>query len=346
MRHYVSSCRAQGQGPACAILEMPETLKGEIGDPYPASKRAIAQAGLLPQVVLNPRPAKKDDFPEKIVAAVADSLRMLGVSPIAPLDLTLAGIGRIRRTGKEVLGIRTNSQVIPVAVRLRGDLLEAKLLRARNWIPYAQAVLQVLSGEYDRLSWKREDRAATERFCAEVLQELNRASRTLVFIEHDRSDLQTLNNGKLTFDSLTLAGRRFSTQDLSNLTVIRIYTDPRKLPAYFHDEGASWTTGLWNWGQQRTFYGLKRKPPTALRGAWFATISRRTGSRSDAETRLTPPIDEICVVLKQEDTDPLAMARIAHKLQGCHIQYKYDTRIQFPLHEAILLERNVTFSPT
>jgi len=65
---------------------------------------------------------------------------------------------------------------------------------------------------------------------------------------------------------------------------------------------------------------------------------------SDAKARLTPQIDEICVILKQEGMDPLAIARLAHKLRSCHVQYDYDTRRPFPLHEILLLEGSVTLS--
>jgi hypothetical protein len=347
MRQHVTSCGKLGAGIACAILEMPEALRNQREDPYLAAKRALAMAGCLPQVVLNSassRLSKEDDFPEKIWAAVGDLLRMLGVSPMVPVELTLAAIGRIKRDGTQVLDVRTESQVFPAAVQLRGNLFESKLLGQPKWMPYAKAVIQILSGEYSHVSWKREDRVATERFSAEVLEELNREGPALVLIESESSDLDTLNNGKLVFDSLTLAGRRFSTEDLSNLSVVRIRTDPGKLPAYFHDQGVSWASGLWDWGQERTFYGLKTKPPSAMRGALSARIGRGTGTRTDAKMRLTPQIDEICLVLKPEGVDSLTTARLVHKLRGCHVQYDYDTQRPFPLHETLRLAGSVTFS--
>src|SRR5262249_1479152 len=106
MRQHVLSCRTPGTGIACAILEMPDGLKDRQADPYLASKRALARANCLPQIVLNPPASgrrKKDDFPEKLRAAVGDLLRMLGVSPLVPVDFTLASIGRIKRGGAEIL---------------------------------------------------------------------------------------------------------------------------------------------------------------------------------------------------------------------------------------------------
>src|SRR5262249_24943150 len=84
MRQHVLSCRTPGAVLACALLEMPEGLKDQQEDPCLASKRALAKAGCLPQLVLNPASSerqKEDDFSEKVYAAVGDLLRMLGVSP-------------------------------------------------------------------------------------------------------------------------------------------------------------------------------------------------------------------------------------------------------------------------
>lgn len=36
------------------------------------------------------------------------------------------------------------------------------------------------------------------------------------------------------------------------------------------------------------------------------------------------------------------IARLVRKFRGCHVQYDYDTRRAFPLHEALVLTGSVT----
>jgi len=46
-------------GISCAILEMPEALRDDIGDPYPFARRALARNRCLAQVLLVDEPDEK-----------------------------------------------------------------------------------------------------------------------------------------------------------------------------------------------------------------------------------------------------------------------------------------------
>jgi hypothetical protein len=47
-------------------------------------------------------------------------------------------------------------------------------------------------------------------------------------------------------------------------------------------------------------------------------------------------------MFKQNGDDALQLAGLVHALRRFHVQYSYDTRRPFPLHEAMLLGRSVT----
>ena len=48
------------------------------------------------------------------------------------------------------------------------------------------------------------------------------------------------------------------------------------------------------------------------------------------------------MVLQQEGVNPLAIARLAHKLRSCQVQHDYDTRRPLLLHETLRLASGIT----
>jgi hypothetical protein len=355
MRQYVVERRGGSRTPACAILEMPGSLRGRRDDPYLSARRALAMAGCVTQVILNfdgQLTNDGEDPAEKMKSAVRDCLRMLGVAPdVLPnlsnlRETTLAAFGVVRRNSENILDRRREPQTFPVAVRLRSSVIECILLGEPNWMPYAQAMLKILSGDYARFDRSRKPQTTTtiERFYADVLRTLNVDGRTIVMVERESSDVSTFDNGNLTFDSLKLAGMHFTPRELPNVSIVRTSTDENKLPFYYPEGTDQWKSGLWSWpGQQRTFYGLKAKPPSARPQAQWLPVPRVPGAKTNRKARASAQVDEICVMFMGEGGDARQIARLVHRSRATHVQYAYSTRRPFPLHEALLLGSSVTF---
>ena len=147
-----------------------------------------------------------------------------------------------------------------------------------------------------------------------------------------------------------MGNRTFTPADLPNMRLVRVSPDPKKQPYYHHDADAKWPSGLFSWdGSERTFYGLKAKPPSVSTGQHFAArVSRHQifgeneNPPRDDIARVSAQIDEICVAFMQEDDDPKDLATLTHRLRGVHTQFRYDTSLPFPLHELRLLGGAVT----
>ncbi|PWC76378.1 RNaseH domain-containing protein [Azospirillum sp. TSH64] len=343
-------------GMACAILEMHESLKTWARrDPFAMARRELAKQGCLPQVVLIGEKIPED----KYLASLKDWFRMLGVLPVFDdrLPLAPAAMTVIQRNEDVVGGGTQKAHAFPLAARVRGGILECAIPEENgdpSWIPYAKAALRIMSGDYGRFARNRqeENQAKFATFFSAALEQIDRRGGALVLTEMDQiaHRLPALLNGKLLFDELQIGSRNYRPGDLPNTRVVRIITEPKKLPSYYHGVDNKWPSGLFVWeGAERTAYGLKPKPPTVSKPSSFASMVSRhlePGSNEavDDVPRVSSQLDEMCVAFMQPTDEADEMLRLTHKLRNAHAQYDYSTRKPFPLHELRLLGGAITFS--
>ncbi|WFU58272.1 RNaseH domain-containing protein [Bradyrhizobium pachyrhizi] len=360
MAAHVAAARAGTTGVGWAILEMPEALQGRAGDPFQLARRSLAQADLLPQVVLTSVEALSESVMKaKYGSAFSDCLRMLGVLPVEdlPKDLQPAALTVIQRNTDIVAGQQRKGHAFPLAARTKEGQLECALpdeTGAPQWAPYAVAVLRILKGDYGKFGRGRQEEnlAKFETFFTMAMEDINRIGPSLVICEGETltHKMSALANGRLIFDHLTIANRTLTPNDLPNLRIVRTSPDPKRQPYYHHDTETSWPSGLFGWGAAtRTFYGLKQKPVTVSNAQHYAArVSRHAeleeGVRRPKENlgRVSSQMDEICVAFRQEGDDPLTLATLVHRLRGAHAQYDADTARPFPLHELRKLGGGVT----
>jgi len=360
MEAHVAVARGGTTGIGWAILEMPEALQGCAGDPFQLARRALAQADLLPQVVLTSvETLSEGTMKAKYGSAFSDCLRMLGVLPVEdlPQDLQPAALTVIQRNTDIVAGQQRKGHAFPLAARTKEGQLECALpdeTGAPQWAPYAVAVLRVLKGDYGKFGRGRQEEnlAKFETFFTMAMEDINRIGPALVICEGETltHKLSALANGRLIFDQLTIANRTLKPTDLPSLRIVRTSPDPKRQPYYHHDTENSWPSGLFGWGTAtRTYYGLKQKPVTVSNAQHFAArVSRHAepeeGVRPPKESlgRVSSQIDEICVAFRQEGDDPLTLATLVHRLRRAHAQFDADTARPFPLHELRKLGGGVT----
>ncbi len=351
MAAHAATARDGERSVGWAVLEMPESLKGEEGDPFLLARRALAQAGLLPQVVLtSTSEVSEDTLVSKYGAAVSDCLRMLGVLPVEdfPRDLQPAALTVIQRNADIVGGKSRKGHAFPLAARTHAGRLECAVpdeAGVPQWAPYAATVLKVLRGEYGKFGRGRQEETVQkfETFFTMALEDIDRAGPALLICEGETlaHKFSALENGQMVFDRLTLANRILTPTDLPNIRLVRTSPDAKRQPYYHHDTSNTWPTGFFRWdGAQRTFYALKAKPPTV------STAQHNAGKSSrhlGAEEAAKPPkagigvvssqMDEICVAFHQAGDDPSDLAILVHRLRRAHAQYDFDTARPFPLHE-------------
>lgn len=360
--HIATARAAAGAGGVgWAILEMPEALRGREGDPFQLARRALAEAELLPQVVLTSAEALSEaTMKAKYGSAFSDCLRMLGVLPVEdlPNDLQPAALTVIQRNADMVAGQQRKGHAFPLAARTKDGRLESAIpddAGNPHWAPYALTVLKILKGDYGKFGRGRQEEniGKFETFFLTALEDIDRAGPALVICEGETltHKLSALANGRLIFDQMTIANRTLVPADLPNLRVVRTSPDPKRQPYYHHNTENSWPSGLFGWGgATRTFYGLKQKPVTVSPAQHFAA---RVSRHAEPEDGVRPPkdnlgrvssqIDEICVAFLQADDEPLTLATLVHRLRGAHAQYDADTARPFPLHELRKLGGGVTY---
>ena len=361
MDSHVQTVRAGASSVACAVLEMPATFKGNTWrDPFHFSRRTLARWSVLPQVVLvDAQEMNTDAEGSRYGAAVRDCFRMLGTLPVetskygyAPAAMTV-----IQRNADRVAGNFRRAHAFPLAARVRNGQLQCAIPEESGdpaWLPYCEAALNILSGDYGKLGRGRwdENLAKFNAFFTTVLEDIDRCGPALVIAEGETlgHKLATLQNGRLELDRLSVGNRTYTPAELPNLRLVRVSPDPRKQPYYYHHTDSKWPTGLFSWDEaERTFYGLKAKPPSVSSRQHFAAQTSRHQVFGDNENpsrddvaRVSPQIDEICVAFVQTDDDPQRLATLVHRLRGVHAQYRYDTSLPFPLHELRLLGGGVT----
>lgn len=353
MREEIGAARGPGDAVACAILEMPESLRDDPRtDPYAIARRELARQRMLPQVILH----AEDMSDQKYRASVADWIRMLGVIPVHEerLDLAPAALTVIQRNEQPVGGGTIATQTFPLAARIRDGVLECAVPTREGgpeWRPYALTALNIFSGEYGRFARNRgeENIARFGGFFSEALEQIDRLGDAIVILDGDTMAkfVKPLQNGFLAFDGIDLGVGPHGPADLPHTRLVRFVAEGAKLPTYYHLDETEWPQGLFSWGgASRTAYGIKRKPASAKTVGRAALVSRHGdegGNRARPnEPRRLAAMDEICVVLMQPDDAPEELALLAHRLRTVHVQYGDDTRQPFPLHELRLLGKAVT----
>ena len=361
MARHVEKARSGAGTVACALLEMPSsTRKKTWGDPFQFARRTLAHGSVLPQVVLvDAENSDPEAEKNRYAAAGRDCFRMLGTLPVkgseygyAPAALTI-----IQRNRDRVAGRLRRAHAFPLAARVRDGELECAIPEESGepvWLPYSEAALQILCGEYGKFGRSRRDEnlAKFNAFFTTVLADIDRCGPALVIAEGETlgHTLSTLQNGKLEMDRLSIGNRTFAPEDLPNLRLVRVSPDSKKQPYYYHDTDVRWRSGLFSWdGAKRTFYGLKEKPPSvSTEQHYAASVSRHQvfgeneNPPKDDVARVSAQMEEICVAFMQEDDDPKSLATLTHRLRGVHVQFRYDTSLPFPLHELRLLGDKVT----
>ncbi|HKY81075.1 MAG TPA: DUF3962 domain-containing protein, partial [Sphingobium sp.] len=245
MAAHLAAARAGTTGVGWAILEMPEALQGRAGDPFQLARRALAQAGLLPQVVLTSVEALSEStMKAKYGSALSDCLRMLGVLPVEdlPQELQPASLTVIQRNTDIVAGQQRKGHAFPLAARIKEGQLECALpdeAGTPQWMPYALSVLRVLKGDYGKFGRGRQEEnvAKFETFFTMAMEDINRIGPALMICEGETltHKLSALANGRLVFDQLTIANRVLTPKDLPNLRIVRTSPDPKRQPYYHHD---------------------------------------------------------------------------------------------------------------
>lgn len=355
MASQIKTARGAGTSVACAILEMPSRVKDIAWlDPFAMARRELARQNILPQVVL----VDDNDAEEKYAAAVRDCFRMLGVVPVEDihdLDYAPAAITVIQRNDTVIGGGRISGHAFPLAARVNKGILECAIPEESGdprWLPYGNAALRILAGEYGRFARNRkeENQAKFHNFFAAVLEQINRCGPSLVIAEMETIShrMTALQNQYLGFDRLQIGNRTFLPSDLPGLRLARTSPDPAKQPHYYHETDTSWPSGIFTWGDaKRTAYALKTKPVSVSSRSHFAArVSRHLAEgdnkANDSAMRVTAQLDEFCLAFLQHGDGPDRLFALIHKLRRAHAQYAETTTLPYPLHELRLLGGSVT----
>lgn len=387
MTAEVAAARRGGTDVACAILEMAEELQRKQGqDPYTLAKRTLARANILVQPFLVPtergelsekaREMRRKEADNKYAMCVRDCLRMLGVSTVAeyhPAGLAPAALCVIQKNRKRRGGTLVQGQAVPLAALVRDGSLHVALPDGTTgeprWLPYAMAILRIMSGEYDALerSQSADNRRLFHNFFAQVLRRIAASGPALVIADQGGTTrwIDTLQNGKLAWDELKAGNTMFRPDMLPGLRVVRTNAVAAKLPQYVQEldpegdtEVNQWPSGLFVWrsgepgNAGRTAFSLKAKPHTAQKAAEAMMGSRhgRAGANEgvdDGARRASAQLEELCAVfLQPEDlAEPLRLIDLADRWRHLHVAYGGETRLPFPLHELRLLEGAIVGAP-
>lgn len=117
-------------------------------------------------------------------------------------------------------------------------------------MPYAEAALRILSGNYGKFGrgGQEENIAKFNAFFRAVMEQLDRRGPTLLTVEYETvaHKLKTLENGRLEFDHIAIGNRTYLPEDLPNIRLVRVSSDPQKQPYYYHDTGNKWVSGFFS----------------------------------------------------------------------------------------------------
>ncbi len=216
-----------------------------------------------------PQPGSKAEKEQqaKYEMSARDCLRMLGVVTTDEGGIAPAAIHVVQK-GKKFRGATTVSgQAVPLAARISKAGFEVALPDANTgeplWIPYGEAILKVMSGDYAPLSRSRseENRNRFLGFFAQALRDIAAHGPSLILAEQEGTTqfLPTLQNRSLEWDVFKAGTTAFTPAMLPGMRIVRTNTTS-KLPHYCQDiepqsDGtpSQWPTGLFTWG------GLKDK---------------------------------------------------------------------------------------
>lgn len=354
MRGELTRLRGGRSSMGFAIIEIPASHKGQRGDPYILTRRELARHNLLPQVVL----LEPDASPEKkLRSSIRDCLRMLGVIPLDAKELPYApaGLTIIQINEDFYYGKRRPALSVPVATRAFGEILECALPAADGtpqWMSYAEACRKLFIGEYENFGRSRakdtNDKFGV--FIKGVLESLSEHQRPFLMVEAEKTAHRwgAMKNSNLKFDELQIGNRTITPASLSNLRFARMVLKDDKLPSHYHDEKVQTVSGLFNWDDAgRTFYVIKSSPQTLKKDKKQLLVSRHgipgSNEQPNVKDRKLMQLDEVCISFMQDGDQPKLLAHFSNELRGVHAQYDDDTRDPFPLHEAILLEKAISY---
>lgn len=361
MAAWVRGCRGATDGACCAVLEIPEEFRDRYEDPFLLAKQVLAEARILPQVVLAKVvvEGEEDDAEHRFASAFADLVRALGVVPIGEAtEGGLAALTVVQVNTSWQAGSRISSHAVPLAAQIRGGVLWAALPGGDglpDWKPYAEVYLAMTAGRHARFDRARkpDNQARFATFWQQALTDVSNRGGGVVLVDapSGRQWLPGVANVALAFDRLELGrgNQPLLPGDLPGVRVVRITEGEAKLPSYHHAEDAGWVSGLFAWPDSaRTAFGLKQKPATNTKRKAIATTSRHHDPEAGApsvkehEDRRFAAIDETCAFFTQPGDDPMALVARVHALRGAHAQYGGQTSLPYPLHELALLKNAIT----
>ena len=363
MERWLQECRGGMTEACCAVLEIPEEFRDSYDDPFLLAKQVLAQARILPQVILVkavPKTGEDDgDVRHRFLAAFSDLLRSLGVVPMGDgtsQDLAALTVAQVNTSVRA--GTRLQSQAVPLAAHVRDGVLWAALPGTDglpDWKPYAEVYLSMTSGGHSRFDRGRkpDNQARFSTFWRQALRDISNRGGGLVLLDaaSGRQWMGGTANGKLAFDQLDVGSGNIPLlpPDLPGVRVARVTYGDAKLPSYFHDEDAGWVSGIFAWpGSTRTAFGLKQKPRTIKTRKAIATTSRHPDPEAEKvsvrenDDRKFATIDETCAFFVQPGDDPMAVIHRVNGLRGVHAQYDGYTSLPYPLHELALLKNAIT----
>lgn len=375
MAQYVARALPKKGAPIVCVLEMHDAVQGGKGDPYLLAQRAFAECGIGAQVVLwqdatDKGPGLGDDCDdgapssgtEKMISAVLDLLRTLGVRPMAPKERK--GVTEPVPAVQAWWMVSRNSTdheseyFTPVVIdggsagQLRVALCGEDCTPA--WVSYLEAVCQLTLRKPRNLPKDTRAQEAQRFFAAVARQspgrtifcEATNLQRFVLGVKN--SDLEV---GRLALGRAGLSAEQFVMVDGGDKSLVRISLDKDTTPTYVVSgvrQGIS--TGIFSeQGTQRTFWvsrGLPRTLQTNARIRIANQQSRLAGADADVKTsvrgnRRFPSLTELhCVVAADgQSTDLLAV--FTRWCMASHVTTTEETLLPFPLHEADLLGNHV-----
>ncbi|MFJ3048428.1 RNaseH domain-containing protein [Herbaspirillum chlorophenolicum] len=371
---HLNSYMDTKQGVWLALVEMDKKLRDEPErDPYVLVYQALARRDTLAQVVLfDPEerekfrltPSKDDPHPFKLRSALRDLLRALGVVYVdiesVPDDTSLQAWWIVNLNSKRFErqpGARKDGAVLPVAVELINGRLMALFpdrMGAKNWKPYARAMLALYSEDYENTSDMRDEQLKT--YIGQFFGSLTtQAEKSLSFCDASniRKYVPQLGNSAMRFGELNMgnvgaAAAATVMRDGGSGTVVRLLTDTDKSPTYLvADNKTGIATGIFaEANSKRTFWLCRGLPIPLQKSGAIRTANQQSrfaedDVRANLKARRFPSLSEICVVVLGKDEDARNVAGLTRKAMELHTSTDDATILPFPLHEASLLGESI-----
>jgi hypothetical protein len=367
-------------GPWIALVEMHGRLRFLRLDPYTRVYSLIAQLGGLPQAILLDAQGKVNEY--KIPGGLRDGIRMLGTAALDDLRLSSrtsipdrirwVGLWTVRRNQDDRAYERRPRHIFPLAVMndggggLKVALLDADGGGGWTWIDYADASVRIGQLAVPTYAKARHDQRcqAFSQFYREVLESLLQDGiETVVMAQggNIRNEIAAFSNSELCLGNFQIQGLPGTVplrveDGASNLSVIRLNTEPGKPVSYSRVHAKNFTQGTFQEpGRKRTYLGVRRPALSMeLNPDWKpAMLSPRRpmsveGIRADevdphliGADRLAPVLEELVVVAHSATLSCDVLASLVRKLRSTHVSWSSETVLPYPLHEASRLENHL-----